>query len=47
MRDRTLLFQAPKSDRPLRRGICETEGKVKVLVEVIGTESLGEGRGEK
>jgi hypothetical protein len=28
-------FQAPKSDRPLRIGICETEGKGKGLGEGI------------
>jgi hypothetical protein len=49
MRDRMLLFHSPKYDRPLRRGMCETEGKGKVLVEILGTELLvfGEGRGLK
>jgi hypothetical protein len=32
--ERTLLFHAPKSDRPVRIGICETEGKA--LVEEVG-----------
>jgi hypothetical protein len=38
MRERTLLFQAPKSDRPLRRGICVTEGKaLEVVCKEVGT----------
>jgi hypothetical protein len=36
MSEQTLLFHAPKSDRPLRRGICVTEGNA--LVEVVGKE---------
>jgi hypothetical protein len=40
---RTPSFQAPKSVRPERRGICETVGKDLVEVEIIGTEGIEEG----
>jgi hypothetical protein len=46
IRERTLLFHAPKSDRPLRRGIWVTEGKgLEEIIGKVGTVALLTGGG--
>ena len=45
--DLTLLFHAPKSERPLRRGICVTEGKVLVVAVAVGIKVLVTGGGRE